>query len=765
MTSSIDLDLLPLYMPAGKDSPIIPGVYISDGPRRPARGRRFDQLILYFEMVGNAPVSLVQKRKILERVAQTFYKTSGTVTSAMQTVAEGLNKFLLDRNLRGGSSGHKGSGLLTMGVLRRDRILLGHCGEVSTFSITSQGVEHLYESHPVGRGLGLGRTTPISFFHVNLKPRDTLVFVNRPSASWTETVLQDLKNLSLESMRLSLINKINPEENAILIQAKEGTGKIVFRGPKAKVSRKKASAEKKTEPAPSDGVQGKQAVSPQVKDVTAAGQLRKGAAGSDQQRQVASAPATRPAAKDDEIVVETEKHVEQVKAEDSSVQTGQKRSIMAPLLRASAVILRAFSNSVSRLLRAFGVLLRRILPGEGMLTLPSSVMILVAVAVPLVVVGISTVIYYQQGRTGQYEQFYSLAYQTAEQASVQTDADLQREGWKAVIGYLDKAEEYEITADSQNLRNQARLIFDGLDGVIRLDFQPALSEDLPQSTVVTRIAAASNEIFMLDTNSGDVRRAISINRGYQLDDAFQCGPSFFSDRGIGKIIDIAIAPRGSEPYVTLLGMDNNGNLITCIPGEQTTSLTLAPPPSNWAEPRAFTIENGHLYVLDPKTNAVWIYWGRKYDEQPQLFFADQVPPMEDVIDLAVDNNDLYLLHSDGHTTICTFSDVEVSPTHCIDPLPYVDSRSGRENQPFLSEYTFNQISAIDPPDPSLYFLEPENLALYLFSLRTLTFHRQYRPLDNAVLDQTQTATAFALNQDIRIAFLAAGNRVYYAGIP
>ena len=139
-----------------------------------------------------------------------------------------------------------------------------------------------------------------------------------------------------------------------------------------------------------------------------------------------------------------------------------------------------------------------------------------------------------------------------------------------------------------------------------------------------------------------------------------------------------------------------------------------------------------------------------------------------VIDLAVDGNDLFLLHADGRMTQCTFSELEVSPTRCVDPLPYTDTRPGREGQAFASPPAFTQILATQPPDPSLLILEPERQSIYLFSLR-LTFQRQYRPeiqpgssLRSAALP---AATAFGISPDKRFVFMAFGNQVSYAAVP
>jgi hypothetical protein len=137
--------------------------------------------------------------------------------------------------------------------------------------------------------------------------------------------------------------------------------------------------------------------------------------------------------------------------------------------------------------------------------------------------------------------------------------------------------------------------------------------------------------------------------------------------------------------------------------------------------------------------------------------------MENVIDLAVDKNDLYLLHEDGHITLCTFSNLGVSPTRCNDPFPYADSRVGREGQVLLPEAPFVQVRTTQPPDPSLYLLQADTQAIYHFSLRLLTFQRQLRSQNPLSADSP--ATAFDIRPDGRVVFMALGNRVYYAGMP
>jgi hypothetical protein len=169
---------------------------------------------------------------------------------------------------------------------------------------------------------------------------------------------------------------------------------------------------------------------------------------------------------------------------------------------------------------------------------------------------------------------------------------------------------------------------------------------------------------------------------------------------------------------------------------------------------------GDLYVLDPPANAVWIYRNINLSQEPRLFFGSQVPFMPDVIDLAVNRNDLYLLHSDGHITTCTYSGLQESPTRCQDPTTYYDSRIGRQNGPIIHDAPFSQILVYTAPRPIHLSVGPSNQAIYHFSLR-LTFQRQFRSLTDLGHGE---ATAFTISPN-RTIFIAIGNRVYYADLP
>jgi hypothetical protein len=220
-------------------------------------------------------------------------------------------------------------------------------------------------------------------------------------------------------------------------------------------------------------------------------------------------------------------------------------------------------------------------------------------------------------------------------------------------------------------------------------------------------------------------------------------------------------PPGNDTNVTIIGIDANGNLLRCIPGEIPEATPLEPPDINWGSPTKITVDSNDLYVLDPQTNAVWIYRGMDVSQAPRLFFDQQIPSLGDVIDMAVNQNDLYLLHSDGHLTTCVYGALSTSPTRCKDPEIYTDPRPGRQSGPYIEDAFFSQIQFSPPPEPSIFMLDPQTQAIYRFSVR-LTFDRQFRS-NEPIADSP--ASAFFVNRSDHAIYMAVGNQVYYAPLP
>jgi hypothetical protein len=430
-------------------------------------------------------------------------------------------------------------------------------------------------------------------------------------------------------------------------------------------------------------------------------------------------------------------------------------------LRYLAAFLKAVSSALRQLGGALLQFIRRVLPDENMLNISPKTLLFIAIAVPVLVSVVGGMVYIERGQASQYQQYYDQAAQASAEAVANTDPVEQRLAWHTTLEMLDKAEFYRLTAESQALREMAQASLDTLDGIERLDYQPALIGNLDKSIQITRMITVGGDLYMLNGTQGNVIRAVLTGGGYQIDPQFACGPVAGGAAVVGPLMDIAAQPSGDENGVTLIGIDASGTAILCIPGEPPLLQPITPPGINFDGIRAMDVNMGDLYLFDPGLSAVWIYRRMETANPPRLFFGEDVPAVLDVVDMMVNNDDLYMLHADGHLALCTYGlDVSQTLTRCEEPLNFVDLRQGRSGGPVIPDALFSQIQFAPPPDPSLYLLDPESQAVYHFSLR-LAFQRQYQPSKTL---SSSPATAFVISTS-RMAFLAIGNRVYYAALP
>jgi hypothetical protein len=204
-------------------------------PRQATRSRAQDKLILYLTMSGNYSLAQQQEEQILIQLAQTFFKTAGSTTSALKTTAESLNQILLDRNLRSSNSGKQGIGVLTMACLREDRMTLSLCGPGHVYLINQEEGQDLYDPQGAGRGLGFTRSISIRFYQLELHHNDLMIFTLQPPPGWRVQALKQSPNQNMESLRRRMISQAGPELNAVIFQAQVGTGKLRTLKPKPPV--------------------------------------------------------------------------------------------------------------------------------------------------------------------------------------------------------------------------------------------------------------------------------------------------------------------------------------------------------------------------------------------------------------------------------------------------------------------------------------------------------------------------------------------------
>ena len=718
MPDQLDLTVLPLFRLDGRDHSYLPGLLAAEPPRRTARGRGEERLLLQLSSPPDLNLSPEAQASLLQDMADGYFRTPGAVTSALREQIERLNAYFLQRNQQAAPKGTPTPALLSALTIREGRITLAQCGPVQAFLLSGEEPHHFYDPQAAGRGLGLGQNTDIRFFQFDLQPEQLILLLAELPATWTEKTLTDTRGQKLGTLRRRFLSEAGPDLKAVLLASQAGKGQMVISGPELEPpAAAQADADK-------PAAQTWQSLEAPADEAPA------------DQTQPMIAPSNVA-----EVVAEKPNWL----AEISARVTAVRERTLPPLLN----------------------FLQRVLPEEPVFNLPPRVMGLIAILVPIMVVVLVAAVYLFFGRDQLYINYLERAQSAAAIAAVSADPAEVRQAWQGVVFYAERAAHYEEDAQTAaNLLAQAQAALDALDAIRRVEFSPALFQPLALDAHISRMVATNNEIYMLNATDGSILRAFlagdGAGGGYQLDADFSCEPGPYGDFIVSELVDLVPLPRGNALDADILAMDANGNVIYCASGERPSARALVPPASNWGRPRALAVENGNLYVLDPLNNAVWIYFGEDYSyaEAPRFFFGAEVPSLRRMLDLAVEGDDLYLINEDGRIAICKFSADLDNPSTCEDPAQYTDTRPGRLPGPQIEGANFEQIQIGEPPQPSLYLLDPVARAIYRFSL-SLGLDAQFQsivPLPEGL------ATAFAITPN-RAILLAIENDVYIGFIP
>lgn len=422
-----------------------------------------------------------------------------------------------------------------------------------------------------------------------------------------------------------------------------------------------------------------------------------------------------------------------------------------------------------RVQASVGKFIPRLLPGgtaNQPLSLPTYLMIIIAVVIPIVVVTMSSVVYFRLGQSIQYDELYGQALNTRAQAISETDPARQRDAWQRVLISLNKADQYRETSESQALRAEAQSNLDQLMGFIRLEFVPAFANGVGGSGQISRLAASESDLYMLDAEEGKILHATFTGRSLELDNAFDCEPGSYGGYQVGALIDILALPKVNALNASVVGVDANGNLLYCAPDQVAQAIPLpALPNTNWGRITSIAMDSGNMYVLDAQKRAVWVFPGKDstFIDSPIFYFGNEIPSsIDSAIDMAVSGDDLYLLHADGHLSACKFSRLTEVPTRCQDPAPRVDKNPAHLDLDVFQLAHFTQVSVTSPPNSVILLLDSESQSVFRFSPRSFELQNQFGAYTGKANPfPRKTVTAMAVSPSY-VLYLAIGNQVYFA---
>ncbi len=775
-----NLNLHPINISDGKYSKTLPGIFALTPPRKCARGRESDLLAGLVQLTGQTSITPEALQDWLQKKAALFYKTPGTVTSAMRAVAEAINSDLLDRNLKKAKDGSQVNGSLCLTVIRKNIVYLLIVGQAHVFILSGGDAVEFEDSENHPRGLGINATILCRFFQTEVSENSAILFAPQPNHAWTIEALRGGEVLSIEALTRRIFNQAPPNLTGGLIRLTPGNGQIFYQTLRyaetvsENISTAQAAVEQsqifdqeaisKTDTATTDTVK-------QLYPTTA---IASSGISADQTELPYKAEARKPMEKEKALQLpdssslferQTNRAVKQKTVSPSSVTGDEIKAQLGGYIRAVDDFQSATRNGLSEFLK-------KLFPGkEGEAqALPRSVLLITAIVVPILVVALASSVYIRKGKSQQFELYFLQGQQYAIQAENLKDDPVARlTNLQQALYFLEKASQFGQNDASNALLSQIQKEVDAMEGIVRWHLVPISSIGLAGNVKITQMAATANDLYLLDENSGRALRFYLSGAEYIQDTGFDCGPNPENPLStIGKLVDMIPLASGNTFKATLFAIDAAGNIEFCSPGESGSVGALITPDAGWRAIRSISIFQNYLYVLDTEGNAVYRYREveNAYGEKPTLFFDSTVPPLKTAVDIEVNSDELYILRASGEMVECTYSHIkDYKLTECVDPAPYGDMRTGQSPQPIsFPNAQFTQMRMTAAPDSSLYLLDANGKSVYHFSLQRNLQKILHPVFSDAGFTPEDTPTAVAVSPG-KIGFVAYGNQIYYAPLP
>lgn len=797
-----DLTLIPIKSRQGQPIQEISGFMAAAPPKRPARSRSDDLLIVSLILSGEAEIPSDIQAAWLERLSQSFFKTSGSVTSALRALIETLNLTLMEKNLKLAKEGGWTTGAINLAAIHRRSLYIAQSGETHAFTLTHAGLGHYCATGQADRGLGMSRTPSIRYFQVDLGTGGYLFMTDSPPETWREDLLLADGFPSLETLRRRLLNQAPVDFRLDWVQIRPGEGDIQTLFPTG--SSKTSSPEPEDERPPIEPPAQLITTLPVIAQgdtqevtVSEAIELQKGDLSTteiheeldaqhlgDSQKPVATSnigrkPQATEAARNPKRDPSASNDRETLDAgsKENAVETKQKPKLtLAQLKQAGLQGLASFFDGWHAIWNKIGVffrnLLTRISPDKERTSHEPSrrTLLWIAVLVPILVAAIALGVYLSRGRRLQYDVYFGEAQAAVERALAAEDPAVERSTWYEALDVLDQADDIRDTEEVANLRQEIQNALDILDGALRLAYQPALADTLSTEIDIREIISYGLDLYLFDEASGWVIHAMQENDIYEVDTDFLCAPGNYSGGSLGRIVDMVSLPINNAYQAHLLVIDEMGNAAYCAPEQAPIVQVLPSSGGSTGEVLRIAYENNTLYVLNPSMNTIWVYGvtNGQFLDPPENYFegaaAAEIPDLTQIVDFDVNGPELYLLQGNGGMVNCVFSGLPDNPVACENPVTYLDGRPGLEDQAFtLPEGSFSKVFYTPPPTPLVNILDATHGEVFRFSLRFRLYQRLRPDLGDYEVTASE-ATAFTIGEIEPLAFIAFGNQLFYAYI-
>ena len=375
----------------------------------------------------------------------------------------------------------------------------------------------------------------------------------------------------------------------------------------------------------------------------------------------------------------------------------------------------------------------------------------IAIAIPVIVVILVAIVYWQQGaaRQARFEELIAQAQQQMELAG-QVDEATARGHLLEALGYLAEAETLGPgDPQASELQDQTKYMLKKIDKVTELSWIAPLWEYSEPGSDPSRVIIANDiDVYVLDK---------ALDRVYKhlLDETMRALQELDVDpvllrKGdqrdpivVGELVDMAWAEtEGGRLGSNLLVLESGGSLLEYDP-EKGLGVLPVGGSDRWIQPQVARSYEGNFYLLDSSLNQILRY-EPDYSGLPEDYFPTPGEvDLAGVVDMALDGQ-VYVLYADGR--ILKFDDGQPAPfeiTGLYEPLQNPTALFTSEEAEFL------------------YVADAGNDRIVQLT-KDGRFLQQFQAAQGEALDQLKGLFA---SETYQLLYFVSGNTLYVTNIP
>ncbi|MBR6089210.1 MAG: hypothetical protein IKP86_04695, partial [Anaerolineaceae bacterium] len=607
--SSFDINLLPLNLSDGRNIGDLSGLYLFNAPKKAESSRQSDILIILFH-TDNVSIPEPRMRNWANILAENYFIARGSFTMGITAAVKKLSAYL-EKEAKGQIFPVI---FMNAAVIRGRSLMIAHAGPVHSTVISSDHVQNFNNDSCLPIQL---KNNELHFFTTEVHSEDIILLCPKVPNDWTNAAIMEVTGDSpLNAIRF-LLDRSGGNLQAAVIQLKAGKGQISFRRKTSitadvQPGNREDGFGKGTAPAGDPAVSENYSVSTASKTGRPLFRQRRSTElfNSEDFRDsyfrgedTAEPEPVREEETDQPVSLTGEQELpgsEKLPYDfDSIGQTPE------PVIKQSSQQKRSYSDDTNRK-KSNGTPSKRTNRSGEKFNLNRFLMILACgILIPVIVVSVLFFIYSGRSKDQLHRDYLSLAVGTAQKALFENEDKREQEAlWAEVLDYTEKALSFSKSPASNDLKKEAMMQMDAINGGISTVYNYANQTKLPQGINITEIAGAGQFTYALDSTSGSVLRFSASGSGLALDSNFSCTPGSYTELGndenqikVGALVDFILLPAGNPHNFVLAGVDKDANMLFCSAFASNRAETL-PKPTGKFDIKAITYSNNAMYVLD-----------------------------------------------------------------------------------------------------------------------------------------------------------------------